>query len=439
LCRIQGKITVRLSFIRWLPFIKVTNIQLIKDRQTKFVEVNPNPVLSFGADGVLHYVNPATSQLLQALGFESVDDVLPDDHQELVKICLKTGVRLTEECDAGGLTLTWTYQFVADGDEIYIYGHDITDYQSATTDALEIPRSNPSPVLSYGANGEMHFVNPAASQLLQDLGMKDAGEILPLDHKALAKACLETNTALIRECKVGGRTLAWLYQSISGSDEIYIYGHDVSDYQSSISDAMGFPMSNPSPVLTSGADGELHFVNPATSQLLQDLGVGHVGEILPRNHLALVKASLKTSTPLTEERKVGGRTLVWLYRSISGSDEIYIYGHDISGCDPKIFCIEGFPRANPNPIFSSGADGVPRYMNYATSQLLQELGLEATEDILPHNHKELVKACLTTNAPIIRERKIGGRTIIWSYYPIDDSDLIYIYGHDITDYHPNNF
>jgi hypothetical protein len=299
-----------------------------------FVEVNPNPVLSFGADGVLHFVNPATSQLLRDLGLEAVDDILPGDHQELVKTCLKTCVRLTQECEACGRTFAWTYQSVADGKEIYIYGHDISDYQSATTDALEIP------------------------------------------------------------------------------------------------------LSNPSPVLTSGTDGDLHFVNPATSQLLQDLGVGHVGEILPRNHLALVKASLKTSTPLTEERKVGGRTLVWLYRSISGSDEIYIYGHDISGCDPKIFCIEGFPKANPNPIFSAGADGVPRYMNFATSGLLNKLALENTEDILPHNHKELVKACLETSAPLIRERKVAGRTIVWSYHPIDDSDLVYIYGHDITDYHP---
>ena len=78
-------------------------------------------------------------------------------------------------------------------------------------------------------------------------------------------------------------------------------------------------------------------------------------------------------------------------------------------------------------------------MNYATSQLLQDLELENTEDILPHNHIELVNACLKTSEPLIRERKVGGRTIIWSYHPIDDSDLIYIYGHDITDYHPEVF
>ena len=298
---------------------------------------------------------------------------------------------------------------------------------------------NPNPVLSCGANGELHFVNPATSKMLNDLGMMDVGEILPRDHKEVAKASLDTSTALVKECRVGGRILTWLYQSVSGSDEIYIYGHDVTGYQSSTSDAMNFPRSNPSPVLTSGADGELHFVNPATSQLLDDLGLEHVGEMLPHNHIALVKASLKTSTPLTGEYKVAGRNLVWLYRSIDGCDDVYIYGHDISGCDPKIFCIEGFPNANPNPVFSVGADGVPRHMNYATSQLLGKLGLENTTDILPRNHQQLVNACLGTSAPVTRERNVAGRTIIWSYHPIDDSDLIYIYGYDITDYHPNIF
>jgi hypothetical protein len=176
----------------------------MKDRQTKFAEVNPNPVLSFGSDGVSHFVNPATSKLLRDLGLVCVDDILPGDHKELVRTCLKTGVSLFQECEAGGRTITWSYQSAADGDEIYIYGHDISDYQSATSDALEFPRANPSPVLSYGTDGELHFVNPATSELLLELGMEDVGEILPREHKELAAACLKASTALIKECKVAG-------------------------------------------------------------------------------------------------------------------------------------------------------------------------------------------------------------------------------------------
>jgi hypothetical protein len=415
------------------------SVQLKKDRQAGFAEANPNPVLSSRADGVLQFVNPATSRLVRELELNSVEDILPSDHKELVRNCLATGTRLTKERKAGGRDLVWSYQSIDDKDEIYIYGHDVSDYQASTSDTAEFPMANPSPVLAIGVDGAVHFSNPATSQLLQDLGLADIEEILPGNHREMMKNCLKTSTPLTQECTVCNRTLVWLYRSVSDRDEVYIYGHDVSDYQSGTHDPTEFPMANPSPVLATGVDGKLHFSNPATSQLLEDLGLDDLEKILPRNHKKLAKDCLKTSTPLTEERKVGGRTLVWIYRSHSESDEIFIYGHDISGCDPKIFCIEGFPKANPNPIFSSGKDGVPRFMNHATSQLLQDLELESTEDILPHNHLELVHACLNTNTPIIRERQVSGRTIIWSYYPIDESDLIYIYGHDITDYHPDTF
>jgi hypothetical protein len=415
------------------------NTQMESGRQVRFADANPNPVLSSRIDGVLQFVNPATLQLLRDLGLERVEDILPDNHKELVRNCQKTGTRLTKERNTRGRTLVWSYQSTDTSDEIYIFGHDVSDYISDTSGAQEFPMANPSPVLSSGADGTLHFANPATSQLLQELELEDIKAILPCNHDELIKACLKTTTPITEEHKVGGRTLAWLYRAASGNDEIYIYGHDVSGYRSGTSGAQEFPMANPSPVLSSGADGVLHFVNPATSQLLQDLGLKDFKAILPRNHDGLIKDCLKTTTTITEERKVGGRTLAWLYRSASDSDEVYIYGHDISGCDPKVFCIEGFPKANPNPIFSSGADGKPRYMNHAAAQLIDRLGFESTEDILPHNHIELVHVCLNTNEAITRERQVSGRTIIWSYYPIDESDLIYIYGFDITDYHPNTF
>ena len=97
-----------------------------KERQTKFAEANPSLVLSCWADGMLRFVNPATLKLLQGLGLESAEDILPGVHKELVKNCLKTSTLLTEERKVGGRTLTWSYRSVADGSRIYIYGHDIT-------------------------------------------------------------------------------------------------------------------------------------------------------------------------------------------------------------------------------------------------------------------------------------------------------------------------
>ena len=93
-----------------------------------------------------------------------------------------------------------------------------------------------------------------------------------------------------------------------------------------------------------------------------------------------------------------------------------------------------FPQANPNPVLSSGPEGALKFVNPAASQLLRDLKLERLEDILPRNHPGLVKACLKTRTSLTDERKTAGRTIAWAYCPIDNSDVIYIYGHDVSDY-----
>jgi DNA-binding CsgD family transcriptional regulator/PAS domain-containing protein len=95
---------------------------------------------------------------------------------------------------------------------------------------------------------------------------------------------------------------------------------------------------------------------------------------------------------------------------------------------------KGFPEANPNPVLSTGPDGVVKFINHATIQLLHDLELDSVEDILPFDHKRLVKSCLKASAPVTEERDADGRTIVWAYRPISDTDLIYIYGHDVSSY-----
>lgn len=79
-------------------------------------------------------------------------------------------------------------------------------------------------------------------------------------------------------------------------------------------------------------------------------------------------------------------------------------------------------------------DGVPGLINPAMTHLFHKLGLERVEDILPVNHTGLVKATLTTNTALKDERDVAGRTIAWSYHPVNDSGVIYIYGHDTSEY-----
>ncbi len=167
--------------------------------------------------------------------------------------------------------------------------------------------------------------------------------------------------------------------------------------------AAKFPKVNPNPVLSCGPDGKLRFVNPATSQLLQEFDLERLEDVLPGNHSGLVKACLGTRTSLTDERKTAGRTIVWSYCPVDDSDVIYIYGHDVSDYLSGSDGTEGLPKENPYPVLSRGPDGKLRFVNPVTSQLFQEFDLERLEDVLPGNHSGLVKPKPCEKARITRK------------------------------------
>ena len=199
-----------------------------------------------------------------------------------------------------------------------------------------------------------------------------------------------------------------------------------------------FPEVDPSPVLSSGIDGVPKFLNSATYHLLETLQLDNVDDILPSNHKGLAKACLTTNTPLTDERNVMGRTIVWTYHPDDDIDLIYIFGHDITDYRLKNSCLEGLPNLNPDPVLTIDSEGNPEFINPATEQLLKDLQLENINDILPSNHTGMITACLETGQTLIDERHVAGHIIAWTYHPLDYSDLIYLYGHDLSKYNQQN-
>ena len=290
--------------------------------------------------------------------------------------------------------------------------------------------ANPNPVLSSSTGGELKFINPAASIFMQELGLEHVNDLLPVDHKGLVKACQKTRVTLTSDCSIRGRNIAWSYQPIDESDVVYIFGYDVSKYQSKKTTVEILPEVNPNPVILSTIDGVLEFVNPAAISLLQDFQLEDVTEVLPVNHVDLLQAAANSKIVLIEENKLKDRTIVWAYKSPEENGTICIYGYDISNFKSKMFSVEGIPRASLSPVLSADTDGMPKYINYALSKILGELGLDTVEDILPQRHTSLVRACLATNTPLIEDHKTSNRNIIWSYYPVEGSDFIYICGRE---------
>lgn len=310
----------------------------------------------------------------------------------------------------------------------------MTELESNTSQQEKFAQANPSPVLSSAADGSLQFVNPAATKLMQALGLGHVEELLPGDHKSLVKACLTTGARLTEEGHMAGHNIVWSYQSMGESDVVYIYGHDVTAYHANSHGPTDLPEENPNPVLTCNIKGKILFANTAASLLLDKLGHEDIEDILPVKHVELVESCFNSGAPVTEERQSGNRDIVWSYRLSHNTEDIYIYGYDITDHHPKDSGANGLPGINPSPVLTTNLDGIPQYVNQAARQLLMDLCMENVEDMLPQDHKGMVRACHSTNTALTRQHQVAGEVLVWSYIPVDVSDMVYIYGHDITVY-----
>lgn len=191
------------------------------------------------------------------------------------------------------------------------------------------PCVNPCPVLCFELNGRVQFTNPARVQLLKDHELNVLENLLPQNHKALLKSCITSGNPITEKYQVTGRTFVWSYQPLLTAGVVFVYGYDVSRYVSNDIDIEKFPMAKPNPVLRSDMYGDLQFINPATEKLIEDYKLKNVIAILPEAHEKLVKACMKSNTPLTEKRILPTQTIVWTYQPITDNKFIYIYGNCI--------------------------------------------------------------------------------------------------------------
>jgi len=93
-----------------------------------------------------------------------------------------------------------------------------------------------------------------------------------------------------------------------------------------------------------------------------------------------------------------------------------------------------FPELNPNPVMEFGPDGTLTYHNQSAQELSQALELSGVAALLPPRVDELVRQCLATNQPQLREEIVRGSHILSaSFYPICKANTVHCYMGDITE------
>ncbi|MDL5053733.1 sensor domain-containing phosphodiesterase [Oscillatoria laete-virens NRMC-F 0139] len=91
-------------------------------------------------------------------------------------------------------------------------------------------------------------------------------------------------------------------------------------------------------------------------------------------------------------------------------------------------------QVNPHPIVACNASGEAIALNQAAQTLSQQLNIEIAQ-LFPRFHIQLVQACLASQQ--YRERievSFNQRTFRWLYQPCNRTEIVYLYGHEITDY-----
>ena len=115
---------------------------------------------------------------------------------------------------------------------------------------------------------------------------------------------------------------------------------------------------------------------------------------------------------------------------------VVLVSRDISDrkrAEREIEHLATFPRFNPNPVLEFSADGAVLYSNDAAQLMAQAFGHEHPSQILPVNAALLVERCLTTGQRQVVETQISGRTISWTFYPIQPTRSVHCYAEDITE------
>lgn len=102
--------------------------------------------------------------------------------------------------------------------------------------------------------------------------------------------------------------------------------------------------------------------------------------------------------------------------------------------EDQIQKLANFTRFNPNPVFEFDADGKLTYSNEAAERMAALLQKGNLSEMLPPGVDEIVRTCLATGQSKLRlETQHNGRTISWSFFPIQPSQVVHCYAGDITE------
>jgi signal transduction histidine kinase/ActR/RegA family two-component response regulator/HAMP domain-containing protein len=96
--------------------------------------------------------------------------------------------------------------------------------------------------------------------------------------------------------------------------------------------------------------------------------------------------------------------------------------------------LAAFAQLNPNPAMELTAEGAITYYNDAAQKLASSVNREHPRSILPANIHDIVRDCLEARRSFLDlETHSSGRTLSWSFHPVESEQVVHCYVADITE------
>ena len=187
-----------------------------------------------------------------------------------------------------------------------------------------------------------------------------------------------------------------------------------------------FPDQNPNPVMRTTPDGVLLYANPASQDLLREMGAA-VGQPLPPATFAELVGACDATPQGRVEVRVGSRTSSLLPVRVPDLGVINIYGTDMTA--EKV--VAKFPDENPNPVLRVDAAGTLIYANPASRPIVHALNLRVG-DALPVDLRDAMRRRLAGESEELIELRADGRIFAISPVLVPEFGFTNLYGTDVT-------
>ena len=232
------------------------------DAADHFPDQNPHPVLRMDHEGVLLYANPASKGLLRDLGAQ-LGQRIPSELLEPIFAVLRAGDGMAE-AQVGRRTFCFKPVAAPEVGFINIYALDV----SAAKAVERFPDRNPNPVMRVSLTGTLQYANTASAAIVEALGLV-TGEPLPAQLWADLQAAEEPGATSKVQVQGAERWYELTCVVIPEMGFANVYGSDVTALQA----LRRFPLQNPNPVIRVSREGVLLFANPASADIVANLGL----------------------------------------------------------------------------------------------------------------------------------------------------------------------